>query len=83
MIVTHQACQVAQQQAIWQVQDLLHKYLALAGKRCNDCLRENQMCVYLALPGNAGGVAADGFSNAKINELELPLNHEKVGRLEI
>lgn len=40
-------------------------------------------CVYLALPGNASGVAADGFSNAKIDELELPLNHEEVGRLEI
>ena len=39
--------------------------------------------VYLALSGNAGGVAADGFGNAEVNQLELPLNHEEVGRLEI
>ncbi len=37
----------------------------------------------LAHPSNAGGVAADGLGNAKVNEFELPLYHEEVGRLQI
>ncbi len=37
----------------------------------------------LTLPSNAGGVAANGLGNAKVNELELPLYHEEVGRLQI
>lgn len=41
------------------------------------------MVADLALPGDAGGVAADGLGNAKVNELELPLHHEEVGGLQI
>lgn len=37
----------------------------------------------LAFSSNAGSVTADGFGYAKVNELELPLHHQEVGRLEV
>ena len=43
----------------------------------------NACLAHLALPCNAGGVTADCLCNAKVNELELALHHEEVGRLEV
>ena len=38
---------------------------------------------HLALPCYAGGVAVDGFGDAKVDQLKLPLHHQEVGRLQV